>query len=671
MSTLQIASDLEVLLEHVSVRGWNIFPIKENEKRPLIQWEQFQDQVRVTEEMVRDWYERFPGCNWAAACGLMSGMVVLDIDGEQGQQMVQRWYPDTYKIKTLMQKSPRGWHLFFNYPGEHVQCHTGIMDKVDIKADGGYILVTPSVINDQKYHILLDVELAECPSWIAKGTKPDTQAKSKVLTSDPSAQPYWVTTLLASGSPEGRRNEDAARLVGYFHNHNISRDIITQLMSGWASLCKPPFEPRELQSVIRSVTSYQQRARAHGILEPPTMTPGGTGIKFAWHDLNIEVIVSRMEESSSYGLVAQIEIRTQNIPGIPKYLYGPVDVSIKNGQQLASLVSQCESRMSGPPWRQMITDMARLAISNFSTGPDWTLLRDAPRTRDYGFAHKPLLLQKQPTLWFASGGGLKSYLALALAVSMETGIDIGLGEPAARNHVAYLDWEWDINQHARRLDTLMSPEDQERYGVNVMYRNCGGRTLRKQVDELKRLINDEGITYVIIDSAAPACGRASDNDDVVMFFQALSQLQVGSLILAHVTKSDRQSGDDVSMAFGGVQWENQARSTWHLKKMQTEDSPYADVTLTHHKINAGSKQAPVAVRFTFPDEYDPSSMLRIEMMQQQSYKYLAKARSLASVDRSEFDPLTGEQIVQSLGAPSDEYGSLWDDVMSIDPNFLQ
>jgi predicted metalloprotease len=98
---------------------------------------------------------------------------------------------------------------------------------------------------------------------------------------------------------------------------------------------------------------------------------------------------------------------------------------------------------------------------------------------------------------------------------METGLDLGFGPPLVRNHVAYLDWEWDIGQHARRLDMIISPEDQERLGVNIVYRNCGGRPLRKQIDELRRLVAEEGVTYIIIDSASPACGRASDNDEIV------------------------------------------------------------------------------------------------------------------------------------------------------------
>jgi hypothetical protein len=152
---------------------------------------------------------------------------------------------------------------------------------------------------------------------------------------------------------------------------------------------------------------------------------------------------------------------------------------------------------------------------------------------------------------------------------METGLDLGLGPSIVRNHVAYLDWEWDVGQHARRLDTIIPASEQEALNVDIVYRNCGGRPLRKQLDELKRLIYKEGVTYVIIQSASPACGKAADNDEIVAFFQAISQLGVGSLILAHITKGDRNSAQEsIATAYGGIQWENQARSTWHLKRFK-------------------------------------------------------------------------------------------------------
>jgi len=617
---------LAILYEYID-RGWNIIPILTNDKRPAIKWQQYEKESRVTKDHVETWFNHFPGCNWAVVCGELSNVVCLDIDGpEEGAENLWKYHPEIQSVQTLMAYSPKGCHMFFLHPGAGMTVKSfPIMPKVDVKGDGGYVLIAPSVINDTKYSWITEYPLSSCPGWITRGERPHIRTDSDDENEQPAngqQRPEWVTDLLQNGSPSGRRNDDAARLVGYFHSKQITRDIIEKIVAPWAELCNPPFSLRELKTVIRSVTSYRQTAANHGIVDPPDMVSSPSGFKFSWHQFRIEVLISKITDHERYGIIGELEIRTNGIPTLPKHLFGPIDISLKNAQSLATLINECEKRMFGPPWKQMIADMARLTLSQFSQGEPWSLLREAPRAQSLGFAHKPLLLAREPTLWFSAGGGMKSYLALALAITMETGMDIGLGAPLVRNHVAYLDWEWNINQHASRLDRIISPEDQERYNVNIVYRKCVGRTLRKQTDQLKRMIAEEGITYVIIDSAAPASGKASDNDDVVAFFQAVGELSVGSLILAHVNKNDRMQGaqgDDVTMAFGGVQWENQSRSTWNLRKIEGEDASYTDVILTHQKVNAGSKQPPYPVRFHFPPEHDREGLIRIEALQPSSF----------------------------------------------------
>jgi len=610
-------------------RGWNIFPVEPNGKRPVVvsqgtgadgvafdvrlKWNTYQYN-RVTRDQVSKWLREYPDCNWAVVCGRISGVIVVDVDGEEGLQSLEKHHPEMANGQTFLQKTPRGHHLFFRHPGEGVEVKSfPILHKVDVKADGGYVVISPSKIDELPYVIFHEVELATCPGWVVRGE--GVREEDEAASSDNTKRPQWVSELISTGSPSGRRNEDAARLVGYFWGRNIGKDIIEQIITPWAERCQPPFSMRELKTVVRSICSYQQLAKNHGVLDPPVMTSSGIGYKYTWPSLNIDMLLSKLMDSERHGVVGELEVHTNGIISLPKYLYGPIDVALKDSRMISTLVSELEKRMFGPPWKQMVGDMARLTVGQFSQGSPWVLLRDAPRAQQMGYAHKPLLLSKEPTLWFSAGGGMKSYIALALAVQMETGLDLGLGPSLARHHVAYLDWEWDVGQHARRLDTLISPQDQERCGVNIVYRNCGGRPLRKQLDELKRLIAKEGITYIIIDSASPACGRASDNDEIVAFFQGISQLGVGSLILAHITKNDRNSAqDEVSTAFGGVQWENQSRSTWHLKKIQQEGSSTAEVLMTHQKINAGNMNAPIAIRFNFPYEGDETSLLQMQLM---------------------------------------------------------
>lgn len=614
----KIQSPLEKVLALVD-RGWNIFPVEQGGKRPVVvrsgtepdgtafdirmSWKEFEHN-RISKEQIKEWYKQYPDCNWGVVCGKISNICVVDIDGQDGVQSLKTYHPEMDSVSTLTAATPHGWHLFFEHPGVQVKSFP-ILPNVDIKADGGYVVVCPSSTQDGVYRWILDKECAPCPGWVTRGERKgfDGQAEVEANRQTGEQQPLWVRTLLQQGSPSGRRNQDAARLVGYFHNRNISRDIIEQIVTPWAEKCQPPFDMKELRTVIRSVSSYQTMAKSRGVMEPPVMTTTGVGWKFFWDVLGIDIEVSRLVETDRNGLVGEIEIHANDIPGIPKYLFGPIDFPFKDGRAHASIIQQLDRRMHGPPWPQLITDFSRLVIGQFSKGSEWQLLREANRAVSFGYAFRPILLAKEPTLWFSAGGGMKSYLALCLAVMMESGLDIGIGDPLVRNHVAYLDWEWDVGQHARRLDSIISPEDQEALGVNIVYRHCGGRPLRKQLEEIKRMVSEEGITFIIIDSASPACGRASDNDEIVAFFQAIAELKVGSLILAHVTKSDRQNGEDgASTAYGGVQWENQSRSAWNLRKIQQEGSSSVDLILTHQKVNGGPLCLPFSIRFDFPPE---------------------------------------------------------------------
>lgn len=666
--TSALEDKMLILYSYVE-KGWNIFPIEKDGKRPVvvsrgkdtdgedfdvrIKWNVFQHN-KNSKDQIRAWHDQFPECNWAVICGKISNLVVMDVDGQQGIDSLQRFHPEIQSTKTWMQASPHGFHMFFTHPGSDVKSFP-ILPKVDIKGDGGYIVIHPSKIEDEKYRILIEAPLAACPGWIVRGesSKSESEADTAPISSE-KTRPQWVSDLIANGSPSGTRNPDAARLVGYFWSKGIGKDIIETIMSPWAARCQPPFAMRELQTVIRSICSYQQLAKSHGVVDPPTMSSSGTGMKYTWHTFKVDIIISKLMDTDRFGLVGEWEIQTNGIPSLPKYLYGPIAVTMKDGQKLSALVAELEKRMFGPPWRQMISDVARLSIGQFTRGQPWSLLREAPRAQQMGYAHRPLLLAKEPTLWFSAGGGMKSYLALALGVQMETGIDLGLGTPLVRNHVAYLDWEWDIGQHARRLDTLITPEDQERLGVNLVYRNCGGRPLRNQIDELKRLVAQEGVTYVIIDSASPACGRASDNDEIVAFFQSISQLNVGSLILAHITKTDRNSQDDVQTAFGGVQWENQARSTWYIRKAQEEGSTVADLVMTHQKINAGMMAQPIAIRFQFPYEDEPGGLVNFQIMNPSDLApETFRDSGISFRDKIKFlvknRPMSAEEIADGLG----------------------
>ena len=78
--------------------GWNVIPLKPRDKRPLLpSWGEWQIK-KVTEDIVKKWWQENPAANVGIVTGAISGIVVLDVDGEAGRQslaQVARGLPPT------------------------------------------------------------------------------------------------------------------------------------------------------------------------------------------------------------------------------------------------------------------------------------------------------------------------------------------------------------------------------------------------------------------------------------------------------------------------------------------------------------------------------------------------------------------------------------------------
>lgn len=93
-----------------------------------------------------------------------------------------------------------------------MKCST---DKVaiglDIKGDGGYVLVPPSYVSDEdgagQYQRSVDSakEFADAPDWLL-------QAAGLPKHKEPRAASHW--DRITKGVPDGSRNEDLASLIG-------------------------------------------------------------------------------------------------------------------------------------------------------------------------------------------------------------------------------------------------------------------------------------------------------------------------------------------------------------------------------------------------------------------------------------------------------------------------
>jgi hypothetical protein len=98
------------------------------------------------ETQIREWWTRWPEANIGIPTGAVSGCDVLDIDPRHGGEISLEELESQYgKLPETAEQLTGGGgrHLLFRHQ-EGVGCKVGILPGIDVRGDGGYILVAPS-----------------------------------------------------------------------------------------------------------------------------------------------------------------------------------------------------------------------------------------------------------------------------------------------------------------------------------------------------------------------------------------------------------------------------------------------------------------------------------------------------------------------------------------------
>ena len=130
---------LSAALEYAK-RGFHVFPLKPQSKVPLTK-NGFKD-ATTDAATIRDWWTQTPNANIGIATGRVSGLWVVDVDGA---------YPNTFPpLPESTVKTSKGFHYYFAYPPEvEIRSRAKIEGAcVDVRGEGGYIVVPPSIHPD-------------------------------------------------------------------------------------------------------------------------------------------------------------------------------------------------------------------------------------------------------------------------------------------------------------------------------------------------------------------------------------------------------------------------------------------------------------------------------------------------------------------------------------------
>jgi putative DNA primase/helicase len=243
-------------------RGLYIFPCAASAKTPLTD-HGVKDATCDLEE-VRQWWHRWPDANIGLACGEKSRIIFLDFDtknGKPGRKTLDSLKSRFPVIKdTLTAETPSlGIHQGFKYVSG-LRNGVDILPGLDVRTDGGYVLVAPSIVDGNPYRWIHQAPLAEMPAGlIALLQKP----KSAPAVSAP---PRWMPNRLqiierakryvsaVPGAIEGQSGDVSTfRLACTLtRGFGLTDGEALALLLSWNWRCRPPWTETELTKKIES-----------------------------------------------------------------------------------------------------------------------------------------------------------------------------------------------------------------------------------------------------------------------------------------------------------------------------------------------------------------------------------------------------------------------------------
>jgi KaiC/GvpD/RAD55 family RecA-like ATPase len=230
-------------------RGWSVIPLKPKSKEPLIKWAEYTERLPTDVELC-EWFASSRN-NLGIVTGRISNFVVLDVDGQQGEQSAQEFALQS----TTIALTGKGKQYFFRPPNNMIANAVRVRPGLDIRSDRGYICAPPSLHPNGKRYLWLRGPAKNLPPFpdnvlaiIADGNK-----RGRML---PDQNPEgWVAQVL-SGISEGNRNDSFARVVGKLHHSGLDKQTIWALLLPYARAAR--FAETELNTVIQSITRYPQ-----------------------------------------------------------------------------------------------------------------------------------------------------------------------------------------------------------------------------------------------------------------------------------------------------------------------------------------------------------------------------------------------------------------------------
>lgn len=247
----------------LAAKGLAVFPVWPRTKNPFSSHGVKDATTRP--EPIRGWWGAKPDLNVAIATGAVSGIWVLDVDGDEGEATLRGLeaehgaLPPTVEVIT-----GKGRHLYFRWPtGEEVrnaQCRDDL-PGLDWRGVNGYVLAPPSVHPSGRIY-RWSVDSAEsfddAPDWLL-----DLVTNKKTASAGGTARaPEDWRTFIGEQVDGSRRGGAIARLFGLLVRKKIDPLVALDIVKMFnRERCSPPLDDEEVVRIANDIARREAARR--------------------------------------------------------------------------------------------------------------------------------------------------------------------------------------------------------------------------------------------------------------------------------------------------------------------------------------------------------------------------------------------------------------------------
>lgn len=244
---------LQAAFEYVEKYGFSVIPLIPGEKKPLIDWKEYQTRKPTRTEMM-SWWGKNPKANIGIVCGKVSNLFVVDFDkyaDDYNEEKAREVIPDPIKTPTV-KTARNGLHYYFNNTEKDYSIKARLLPGIDYRGNGGFVVAPPSVNGTGKvweWTLPLSTPRLPVPDSLililnnAINKRDDKGWMSQDVTNVTNSH------ILAG---EGSRDEAIFHAITLLKRGGATDDELYKYGIILANSCDPPFPHDELMMKIES-----------------------------------------------------------------------------------------------------------------------------------------------------------------------------------------------------------------------------------------------------------------------------------------------------------------------------------------------------------------------------------------------------------------------------------